>query len=479
MNRKKGLVITVCVLLCGMIFIIPVLKQMFHIDLSQNYRCVEGVENIVFQANWNPELYYERCFWGLKQAEVPDMSKEPEEMQAPKSGSEDHAQQEDTTGWEAYLMETCAEPGNVVDKIVISPDGNYVLYREIEYNYKKSGLTDDEYCYYRVYDVNTGEVVTVYEAYQEWYSLMWKQSPETKSEAAEFAYGLESSELSVSEITWEDYPGWKEVTFQVAGRIMLQVPKGEKVSFGDNLGDFKELSRETKMFSDGSQLFLYDEVVCELDNISVQGNVVEIWDGHEIIKATNGYQWKVFWDSGETVIGCILPMAEEMQFWSSKENMYAGRNLEVYFTAFDLSRTYMKSIVNEGTELETTKNAVFEITGKEDAKYEIRKTAQKVSLIQFGDSPFCYKILNERDEDLLYGPGLPDLEMWYDGIWIKVKEPYDAKPNVYSVCKSGQELIVEKQEKELRYPYLLPGLYRLVIIDSYGDCVISNVFEIK
>ncbi len=156
-----GVIVTLCALLCGMLFIIPVLKLIFHIDFSQDYRQVEGVENIVFQANWNPELYYERCFWGLKRAEVPE---EFAYMQ----------QQADAEGWEECLSSEYVNPGNKLEAVVLSPDGNFVLYMEIDYNYKNSGLTDDEYCYYRVYDVKEGTVVTIYEAYQEWYRLMWK-----------------------------------------------------------------------------------------------------------------------------------------------------------------------------------------------------------------------------------------------------------------------------------------------------------------
>lgn len=280
-----------------------------------------------------------------------------------------------------------------------------------------------------------------------------------------FSYGVKSSDITTTDIEWKDYPGWKEVDFKVSGTIVLQVPQGANINFADlddrmqntkmdEMAPAIEESRETMVLSDGEELLYYDEAVYVLENVIVHGNVVESREDNEILKAANGYQWKVTWDSGEYIIGCILPMSEEMQLWSEKENIYAGRNLEAYFSAFERSRVYL-----DETGLKT------------------RELAQDVSLIQYGESPFCFKIVNERAVDLLYGPGMPDLEMWYDGIWIELKERYDAKPGMYSVCKAGEEFIVEKPEKESGYPYLMPGLYRWVLITDSGECVISNIFE--
>ena len=53
---------------------------------------------------------------------------------------------------------------------VISPDGSLVLYQEIEY---RSSVTDDEECYYRVLNLVTNEVTTIYSGYREWLGYIW------------------------------------------------------------------------------------------------------------------------------------------------------------------------------------------------------------------------------------------------------------------------------------------------------------------
>ena len=62
---------------------------------------------------------------------------------------------------------------NTVEQIVISPDEQYILYQEIEYGYYGGYTSDDEYCYYRVVRVDSGETITIYQGYREWYELSW------------------------------------------------------------------------------------------------------------------------------------------------------------------------------------------------------------------------------------------------------------------------------------------------------------------
>ncbi len=63
---------------------------------------------------------------------------------------------------------------NEIWQAIYSPEGNYILYCEIEWGARGTELTDDEHCYYRVYNMATGEIVTIYDAYREWYELYWQ-----------------------------------------------------------------------------------------------------------------------------------------------------------------------------------------------------------------------------------------------------------------------------------------------------------------
>ena len=127
------------------------------LDFSQDYKEIHGVENIIFQPNGRQNQFYKRTFWGLERTDVPT---------TPISWEDDKAV------WEIEAFVDVAEQTRI-RQAILSPDGNYILYCELEYNYKNTGLTDDEYCYYKVFDIATGEVVTIYGGYKEWYNLGW------------------------------------------------------------------------------------------------------------------------------------------------------------------------------------------------------------------------------------------------------------------------------------------------------------------
>lgn len=139
-------------------FLAALAKMSFRLDFSQSYRQIEGVENIVFGYGWKGELL-QRKFWGLGKAK-----------DAAKFNEHDKEEQqiwiEELKGY--------IHSDNIIVKAVPSPDGKYILYCEIEYNYYKSDMTDDEYCYYRVYQIETGKIVTIYQGYREWYDLDWQ-----------------------------------------------------------------------------------------------------------------------------------------------------------------------------------------------------------------------------------------------------------------------------------------------------------------
>lgn len=155
---RPFLMIIIVVVVFAMWLLYIVASLFMRLDLSQDYRKITGIENVVFQHNgWNDQ-YYKRCLWGLSRTEVPDVFEEYKTSTSTLARTKLHS-----------MLDT----DNYIRQAVFSPDENYILYCEIEYDYKKTGVTDDEYCYYRVYEMKSGEVITIYHAYREWYNLDW------------------------------------------------------------------------------------------------------------------------------------------------------------------------------------------------------------------------------------------------------------------------------------------------------------------
>lgn len=158
-NRKKVILVVLipCIIffaeVCTIISLI-----VLPVDFSQGYREINGVEGIVFNQN-GTKGYYKRAFYGLKPID------QHLEFIKYKGRSDCMAE------IEALLSYIYCE--NKIHQAVISPDGKYILYCEIEYDYMRSGITDDEYCYYRVYDIENDKIITVYKGYREFYNLNW------------------------------------------------------------------------------------------------------------------------------------------------------------------------------------------------------------------------------------------------------------------------------------------------------------------
>ena len=130
------------------------------LDFSQEYRNINGIDDVVFRKN-GQDKYYARCFWGLKKIEPPDKF----------------------TEWDGKVgvlpeidkfIKYVDEHDIWVNQAVVSPDGKYILYSEIIFGYRGTGITDDEFCCYRVFEIDTGEIFTIYSAYQEWYQFNWR-----------------------------------------------------------------------------------------------------------------------------------------------------------------------------------------------------------------------------------------------------------------------------------------------------------------
>ncbi len=177
-------VCTAILILGGMVFM-PLVKYAFKLYPSQAYRKIEDAGQIVF---WDRDylnsksIPYRRGFWGLKSIhgsmeKVTENNDEYDYSVYDVSESGRQVAYYDNAHSEICLYDTetddekCVEKvNNSVEQIVFSPNEKYILYKEIEYG---GEMTDDEYCYYKIINIENQETVTIYQGYREWYDLQW------------------------------------------------------------------------------------------------------------------------------------------------------------------------------------------------------------------------------------------------------------------------------------------------------------------
>ena len=158
--KKKILVISllsIAIILVAGLLLFPMIKMALRLDFSQEYRKVEGMDRIRFRDNWSGKVYG-RSFWGL--CPVGQMKDEP-------SGGYRETVKDSALSIEQFSKYE-------VKQVELSPDSRYILYCEIEYGVNGGYSTDEEYCYYRVIDLEDGEQYTIYSGYREWYQVYWK-----------------------------------------------------------------------------------------------------------------------------------------------------------------------------------------------------------------------------------------------------------------------------------------------------------------
>lgn len=127
----------------------------FRLDLSQDYRNIDGYENIVFKDPKSDQCF-RLCAWGLIRTEsYPEF--------------EDHRDLVTSIEYQMLVENTDAEN---VWQAVSSPDGRYILY--VERIYSGSGITDDENVYYKVYSAEDGTSITVFSGYKQFLLVDWK-----------------------------------------------------------------------------------------------------------------------------------------------------------------------------------------------------------------------------------------------------------------------------------------------------------------
>ena len=155
MKRKITIVFAIAIVPIILLSIILYLSQ-FHLDFSQDYRNVEGYENIVFKDPQSNQ-YFRLCVWGLVKTEGPDEF-------------EDHLNLVTPSEYQLLTENTDAEN---IWQVVSSPDGRYILYME-RINVGSGVTTDEEEVYYRVYSINDGTSITIYSGYRQYLLVDWK-----------------------------------------------------------------------------------------------------------------------------------------------------------------------------------------------------------------------------------------------------------------------------------------------------------------
>lgn len=190
---QKFLIAIVIVYFTGLFVVVagPFIKMIFKLYPSQAYRMIEDSEKIVLWENYESAAY-KRGFWGLKR--IGSFEEDAEETEEEKSIAEKYSSVYDISESGRFIayydydsneicfcgLENSDEKRfriskNIVDKIEISPNEKYILYREVEWGHiGDDGLMDDEYCYYRVLNTDTADVTTIYQGYQEWYNISWE-----------------------------------------------------------------------------------------------------------------------------------------------------------------------------------------------------------------------------------------------------------------------------------------------------------------
>lgn len=284
----------------------------------------------------------------------------------------------------------------------------------------------------------------------------WYMQKEARKEAFEhFEYGVISNSLVAENIVWNEYPQFRKVEFTLNGRLEITVPHGDVLSPEElqNPDALKEISRKSKCVSDGSSEIRYDEVVYEFADAGMFSNFPKIF-GEPKQDATFSYQLSYPVEDGKVVVGYILPMDDEFKICTKEEAMFweCTQNIDLDFMT--LSKTY----VDESVLYTKTQNPLITVTKKESGVLDC-------SIKNEGDSVWQYSYM-------------PVIEVWSQGVWLEIKSNY-ADPGVLQGCEAMQSCDITVPESALQgYPYLSPGLYRLVIYGDDGTYAATESFVI-
>lgn len=271
----------------------------------------------------------------------------------------------------------------------------------------------------------------------------------------DFNYGLESQNLTVSQVSWQEYPSFRKVSFVLDGDFVVNVPENCicVISGLEDNSALKEVNREKSYLKDGDKVIAYDQVHYQLNNAYVQSE--GILKGNDAIHdAISGYRLNVVWNEDKETLGYIPPLSDCFTEWSKEENYFVDNNYEMYLENFVLSKTYA---ADYGTD---TNQSV------EDIKL-IKKDGNILN---------CIIDNTNGSSDWEYNAQLPTIELWYRGAWLEMKSPFDSNLAV-AICGKGEnkEISVPDDTME-QYSYFLPGIYRLVMWGTDGGYITTEPF---
>lgn len=283
-------------------------------------------------------------------------------------------------------------------------------------------------------------------------NVLWEQT-------SDFAYGLVENNVDVTDIVWQEFPGYRNLSCEIQGTFEINVPKNAEVAVADLQEEsaMKEIRRDHRVLSDGTALLYYDNVTYEIGSGNIAATGILKNRESDIGAAVSGYRVGIFWETDEEIyLGYVAPKSQSFQKWDMKKNTYADVNLSPYLNAFKLSRTYENGNV-----------------------LSVKKTADNVSLIKEEGGLLNCVIDNQGDFDWNYSADLPSLEMWYRGVWIELTSEFASNLTVQT-CPQGErrELMIPKKTTD-RYPDLFPGLYRLVVYGTDDDYIATDKFVIS
>lgn len=164
------------------------MRYVFHTDLSQDYRKVEAVDQLRFWQYRGRKVYI-RYPLGLRLIEKDKEIWEEEKPELPwlETDVYDVTAAGDQAAWYDWKEDKVflgSVEGEVqesfdvlydVEELAFSPDSKYLLVYEIEYGVYGGQEMDEEYCYYRVIDLEDGMQYTVYSGYRQWFWVYWEK----------------------------------------------------------------------------------------------------------------------------------------------------------------------------------------------------------------------------------------------------------------------------------------------------------------
>ncbi|MGN1187734.1 MAG: hypothetical protein ACI4R6_04510, partial [Lachnospiraceae bacterium] len=134
--------------------------------------------------------------------------------------------------------------------------------------------------------------------------LWYADREDIKESYNDFNYGMESQNLTVSQVSWQEYPSFRKVSFVLDGDFVVNVPDNCTCSLSglEDNSALKEVERKKLYLKDGDKVIAYDQVHYQLSNAYVQSE--GILKGNDAIHdAISGYRLDVIWGENKETLG--------------------------------------------------------------------------------------------------------------------------------------------------------------------------------